>query len=183
LTTSEVRNLEELELERESLSRVRDLFLVGIYSGQRFSDYSVFEKADVIGNMIIKKAEKTEHESYIPLHPKLLVILEKYEWNLPRITEQRFNDHIKDICELAGMVGEFKETIYRGNNKETLYHKKFEMVSSHTARRTFITLAAEKGMPDHIIMKITGIRDPKTLLKYKKTSQRAVEDSMNKMWE
>ena len=49
----------------------RDMFLIGVYSGQRFSDYSVFEKADVRKGMIIKRAEKTETNSYIPLHPKL----------------------------------------------------------------------------------------------------------------
>lgn len=182
LTEDEVKAIEELELPRESLERARDLFLIGIYSGQRFSDYSVFEKADVVGDLLIKRAEKTENESFIPLHPRLKNLLEKYDWKLPRISGQNFNPHIQEICKLAGINEEFKETIYRGNKKEVLYKPKYEMVGSHTARRTFITLAAEKGMPDHIIMKITGIRDPKTLQKYKKTSQRSVIEQMEKMW-
>ncbi|AVR47212.1 hypothetical protein C7S20_19235 [Christiangramia fulva] len=181
LTKEEVAALEEIELPRESLERVRDLFLIGVYSGQRYSDYSVFEKADVIGNMIIKRAEKTENESFIPLHPKLKRLLDKYDWNLPRLSDMKFRKHIKTICSMAGIDEEIKETIYRGNKKEVLYHKKHEMVSTHTARRTFITLAAEEGMPDHIIMKITGIRDPKTLQKYKKTSQRSVTEAMNRL--
>jgi integrase len=158
------------------------LFLIGVYSGQRFSDYSVFEKADVQGDMIIKKAEKTETESFIPLHRKLKELLDKYDWELPRISSQKFNEHIQKVCELADFKEDIKEIIYRGTKKEVVYNPKYKMVSSHTARRTFITLSSEKGMPDHIIMKITGIRDPKTLLKYKKTSQKSVIESMEKYW-
>ncbi|NOU60719.1 phage integrase SAM-like domain-containing protein [Marinifilum caeruleilacunae] len=182
LTSEEVAILENISLPRKSLERVRDLFLIGVYSGQRFSDYSVFEKSDVQGEMIIKKAEKTETESFIPLHLKLKELLDKYDWELPRISSQKFNEHIQKVCELAEFNEDIKEIIYRGTKKEVVYNPKYKMVSSHTARRTFITLSSEKGMPDHIIMKITGIRDPKTLIKYKKTSQKSVIDSMQKYW-
>lgn len=182
LTKEEVAIIETIELPRQSLERVRDLFLIGVYSGQRYSDYSVFERADVIGELIIKRAEKTENESFIPLHPKLKKLLDKYEWKLPVLSEMKFNKHIKTICSMANIDEEIKETVYRGDQKKVNYHKKYDMVSSHTARRTFITLSAESGMPDHIIMKITGIRDPKTLQKYKKTSQRSIIDAMNKYW-
>lgn len=182
LTREEVERLETIQLENKSLERVRDLFLIGVYSGQRFSDYSVFERADVQGDMIIKRAEKTENDSFIPLHKKLKVLLDKYEWELPKITGQKFNPRIQKVCEIAKINEEFKETIYRGNKKEVVYNPKFKMVASHTARRTFITLSAEQQMPDHIIMKITGIRDIKTLHKYKKTSQHSVMEAMNKYW-
>lgn len=76
-----------------------------------------------------------------------------------------------------------KKINYIGNKKEVIYFEKCDMVSSHTARRTFITLSSEKGIPDHIIMKITGIRDPKTLIKYKKTNQQIVSDFVKQAWE
>jgi len=182
LTGKEVELLEQIKLPRASLERVRDLFLIGVYSGQRFSDYSVFEKSDLKGDMIIKKAEKTEQESFIPLHSKLERLLDKYDWKLPKISSQKFNIHIQDICKIAEIDEKVKETIYRGSEKKVVYKPKFEMVTSHTARRTFITLSAERGMPDHIIMKITGIRNPKTLTKYKKTSQKSVVESMDRYW-
>jgi len=182
LTDEEIKRIENVKLPRLSLERSRDLFLIGVYSGQRFSDYSVFEREDVKGDMIIKRAEKTENESFIPLHGKLKALLDKYDWNLPKISGQKFNPHIQEVCKLAGIDESIKETIYKGNEKTVVYRKKYEMVSSHTARRTFITLSAEKGLPDHIIMKITGIRDPKTLLKYKKTSQRSIVEMFNKSW-
>lgn len=181
LTNKEVKTLEDMKLTG-ILEKTRDLFLIGIYSGQRFSDYSVFEKEDLVGEMIIKKAKKTESESFIPLHNKLKTLLDKYNWKLPIMPNLRFYFLIKKVCKQAGFTEQIKEIIYRGAENEVLYKPKYEMISSHTARRTFITLSSEKGMPDHIIMKITGIRDPKTLIKYKKTSQKSVVESMNKYW-
>ena len=141
-----------------------------MYSGQRYSDYSVFEKADVRDGMIVKRAEKTETHSYIPLHPKLERLLDKYNWELKTVSSQKFNKAIQEICRLAGFDEEVKKTRYFGQKKKIERFHRWEIVTSHTARRTFITLSSEKGMPDHIIMSITGIRDPKTLKKYKKVN-------------
>lgn len=182
LTSKEIKAIEELDSLRPSLERVRDLFLIGVYSGQRFSDYSVFEKSDLQGGMIIKRSEKTERDSFIPLHDKLKALLEKYDWKLPHISGQKFNPHIREVCRKARILDEIKKINYIGNKKEILYYQKCDMVSSHTARRTFITLSSERGIPDHIIMKITGIRDPKTLVKYKKTNQQTVTDFVNQAW-
>ncbi len=182
ITSEEIEKLEKVSLSRPSLIRVRDLFLIGIYSGQRYSDYSVFEKADVKNGLIIKKAEKTEEESFIPLHDDLKNILDKYEWNLPVISEQKFNDYIQEVCREADIMDVFKKINYRGNKKDITYHQKCDEVRSHTARATFITLSSEGGMPDHIIQKITGIKDTKTLAIYKKTSQNSVKEWGNKVW-
>ena len=183
LTSVEIKSIEELNSLRPSLEKVRDLFLIGVYSGQRFSDYSVFEKSDLQGDIIIKRSEKTERDSFIPLHTKLKLLLDKYDWKLPQISGQKFNPHIKEICRIAKITEDVKKINYTGNKKEINYIQKCDMVSSHTARRTFITLSSERGMPDHIIMKITGIRDPNTLLKYKKTNQQIMSDFVKLAWE
>ena len=176
LTTQDIDTLAGLELEPR-LERHRDLFLIGCYSGQRFSDYSVFEKADIQGDLIIKRAEKTETHSFIPLHPKLKALLDKYNWELGKISSQKFNKNIQKICKLAGFTEEIKNTSYIGSKKVVEIKQRWQMVASHTARRTFITIAAEKMMPDHIIMSITGIRDPKTLKKYKKVNKDSIMES------
>jgi len=176
LTTQDIDTLAGLELEPR-LERHRDLFLIGCYSGQRFSDYSVFEKADIQGDLIIKRAEKTETHSFIPLHPKLKALLDKYNWELGKISSQKFNQNIQKICKLAGFTEEIKNTSYIGSKKVVEIKQRWQMVASHTARRTFITIAAEKMMPDHIIMSITGIRDPKTLKKYKKVNKDSIMES------
>lgn len=186
LTIGEILSLENVKLDKPALIKVRDLFLIGIYSGQRFSDYSVFEKEDLVstpqGDMIIKKSEKQEHHSFIPIHKKLKVLLDKYNWQMPKIASQNFNPHIQKICRKIGMTESVKTINYIGTKKNIEYKQKCDMVTSHTARRTFITISAEKGMPDHIIMKITGIKDSKTLEKYKKTNQKTVLFFGDKIW-
>jgi len=181
LTQEEIKILETIKLDHR-LDLYRDMFLIGVYSGQRFSDYSVFEKADVSNGMIIKRAEKTETNSYIPLHPKLERLLDKYDWQLRTISSQKFNKAIQQICKKAGFDDEVKKTKYRGSKKMIERFQRWEIVTSHTARRTFITLSSTKGMPDHIIMSITGIRDPKTLQKYKKINLETVMSQAQKVF-
>ena len=181
LTQEEINILETINLDHR-LDIYRDMFLIGVYSGQRFSDYSVFEKSDVSKGMIIKRAKKTETNSYIPLHPKLERLLEKYNWEVKKISSQKFNKAIQQICKKAGFDDEVKKTKYQGSKKMIERFQRWEIVTSHTARRTFITLSSEKGMPDHIIMSITGIRDPKTLKKYKKLNLDSVMDQATKVF-
>ena len=181
LTQEEINILETINLDHR-LDIYRDMFLIGVYSGQRFSDYSVFEKSDVSKGMIIKRAKKTETNSYIPLHPKLERLLEKYNWEVKKISSQKFNKAIQQICKKAGFDDEVKKTKYQGSKKMIERFHRWEIVTSHTARRTFITLSSEKGMPDHIIMSITGIRDPKTLNKYKKLNLDSVMDQATKVF-
>ena len=181
LTQEGIKILETIKLDHR-LDLYRDMFLIGVNSGQRFSDYSVFEKADVSNGMIIKRAEKTETNSYIPLHPKLERLLDKYDWQLRTISSQKFNKAIQQICKKAGFDDEVKKTKYLGSKKMIERFQRWEIVTSHTARRTFITLSSTKGMPDHIIMSITGIRDPKTLQKYKKINLETVMSQAQKVF-
>jgi len=174
-------NKKEIELLENAVltgakDRARDLFLIGIYSGQRWSDYSVFDKADVRDGLIIKRAKKTETFSYIPLTNKLESILNKYNWRLPKISSQKFNVHIQKICKDLEINHSIKNTSFQGKRKDVIIKEKWEMIGSHTARRTFITLAAENNVPDHIIMAITGIRNPNTLKKYKKVNKNSIID-------
>ena len=178
LTKDKIKILENLQLN-SVLDKYRDLFLIGIYSGQRFSDYSVFKKSDVVNNRIVKRAEKTQYKSYIPISNKLNDLLEKWDFRLPKVNNQKFNDNIKEVCKLAGFNEEVTTTKYKGNERIIQIKPFYSLVSSHTARRTFITIAANNNVPDHIIMAITGIRDPKTLKTYKKFQENELEKYVN----
>ena len=175
LTQEEVSLLEEASLEGAK-DRSRDLFLIGIYSGQRFSDYSKIEKANLRDGMLIIRAKKTRHISKVPLSEKLENILKKYNWKLPVISSQKFNPHIQKICKRLGMTQEVIKISYQGNKVKKETKQKWQMVGSHTARRTFITIASEKNIPDHIIMTIAGIKDSNTLNKYKKVNEESILD-------
>ena len=181
LNSKEVEILESADLNGAD-EKARDLFLIGVYSGQRFSDYSVFERADIQGDFIIKRSEKTESHSIIPLHDKLKNLLDKYEWTLPKISSQKFNIRIQAVCKNLGFNNEIKKTTYRGSQKTVELLPMWKMVASHTARRTYITLMAEKGMADHFIMAVTGIKDVKTLIKYKKLNKNNLFTISESLW-
>jgi site-specific recombinase XerD len=182
LTELELKLLEDAKLS-VSNERARDLFLIGAYTGQRFSDYSMFEKADVREGAIVKKAKKTKITSFIPLHNKLKKLLDKYEWKLPKISSQKFNLKIQKICKELKINDSIKKVSYMGKNKKEEVFPKWKLIGSHTARRTFITLMSERGMPDHQLMQIAGIKDAKTLLKYKKFNLKTLIQTSNKLWD
>ena len=173
LTRDEITLIEKVDLN-ETKDKCRDLFLIGVYSGQRWSDYSCFDKSDLRNGVIHKRAQKTGSISFIPLHDNLKAILDKYEWKLPKISSQKFNVHIQNICKDLKINNKIKFTHSKGNQKKEEILEKWEKIGSHTARRTYITLAAENNVPDHEIMAITGIRDPKTLQKYKKINIKTI---------
>lgn len=181
LTEEELKLLEEVEL-RGSKLRARDLFLIGAYTGQRFSDYSMFEKADVREGAIVKKAKKTKITSFIPLHKKLNALLNKYNWILPKISSQKFNVKIQEVCKELKINDSIKKVSYMGNIKKEEIFPKWKLIGSHTARRTFITLMSERGMADHQLMQIAGIKDAKTLQKYKKFNLNTLINTSNKLW-
>ena len=182
LTEDELKLLELADLYG-SEERARDLFLIGAYTGQRFSDYSMFEKADVRQGAIVKKAKKTKITAFIPLHKKLKVLLDKYNWKLPKISSQKFNVRIQDICRKLEINDPIKKVSFMGNNKSEVIFPKWKIIGSHTARRTYITLMSERGMPDHQLMQIAGIKDVKTLKKYKKFNLNTLIETSNKLWD
>ena len=115
--------------------------------------------------------------SFIPLTDKLKSILDKYEWVLPKISSQKFNKRIQKICKKLEINEEIKFTYNKGNTRKEEIKQKWEKISSHTARRTYITRAAEDGVADHLIMAVCGIKDPKTLNKYKKINKETLFES------
>jgi len=155
------------------LEKARDIFCIGCFTGQRFSDYSVFNKSDYKNGNIEIRAKKTRNKSIIPVdaNPKLKYLLEKYDWQIPKISQQKFRDYIKDgLEETECMDYKIKKISYRGSQKiETIMYK-YKMVGSHTARRTFITLALEDGWTYKEIMTVAGIKEVATVIKYDKVN-------------
>ena len=181
LSEKDLKVLENLELN-EVKSYYRDLFLIGVYSGQRFSDYKRFDKKFIEGNNIVIRAKKTGQFSYIPLNNKLKRLLDKYDWLFSTISSQKFNDHIHEICRIAG----FTETVVRerfyGNKKISEDIPRYKLISSHTARRTFITISEHRGVSHSLIMKVTGIRSLKTLENYIKIDKDRLSEAIFKAW-
>ena len=122
---------------------------------------------DFIDGMINKfKTQKTGAEVTIPAHPKLVEILNRYDGSSPRINHITFNKRIKEICRLAKIDDLVKRSVTKGGVRQTTQYEKWELVSSHTARRSGATNMYLSGIPAQSIMMITGHTTEKMLMKY-----------------
>ncbi|GAB4027292.1 site-specific integrase [Spirosoma koreense] len=174
LTDDELTHLYNLDLSSNPrLDRVRDLFLIGCYTGLRFSDFSELRPENIThnGRILTRKTMKTSERVSIPLNPKILSILAKYEGIPPRtISNQKLNDYLKELCRRADITDAVEVSRTKGGRKETRYLEKCDMVTSHSARRSFATNAFLAKVPTVSIMKITGHRSEAVFLRYIKIS-------------
>jgi len=171
LTQKEVATLYSLDLsDNKTLDVARDIFLIGCYTAQRFSDYSRINSKyikEVKGGKIIDMIQKkTGEQVLIPIRPELETILKKYDYNPPRTHEQKVNERIKLVCEKA-KINELIETEeIKGGLKVTQSVSKHLLIKTHTARRTGATLMFLARIPTISIMKITGHKTEREFLKY-----------------
>lgn len=171
LTTKELEKLYACELASERLCRVRDLFLVGAFTGLRFSDFTSITADNIRFNTLRIEQHKTGKPVSIPLHPIVLAIWKKYDGELPKnISNQKFNDYLKEVCQLAGLDGGEQKSITKGGMRIKTRCKKYELISSHTARRSFATNLYLSGFPALSIMQITGHRTETAFMKYIKVT-------------
>ncbi len=174
LTESELDILYKLDLSSNNkLEKVRDMFLIGAWTGCRFGDFTTITPDKIKDNSILIEQEKTGNKVKIPLHPVVVEILNKYNGKLPKaISNQKFNDYIKDVAKPADG---FKEIVRisqtKGGKRITKALPKYELISSHTARRSFATNLYKSGFPTIGIMKLTGHRTERAFLKYIKVNE------------
>jgi integrase len=172
LTESELMQMYNKSDMPKYLENVKDLFLIGCYTGLRFSDLSKLKKENITSDGTISiKAEKTEKTVVVPIHPIVRQIFEKYNYQLPKIpANQNFNDYIKIVAERAKInelvtIERSKGIFVVGQTTE-----KYKLVTSHTARRSFATNAFLADMPSISIMKITGHKTEAAFMRYIKMS-------------
>lgn len=173
LTEDELQRIKMTILPNRHLDNVRDLFLLACYTGVRSQDYNKLNKDSLIngGTMLKVRTEKTDEEVIIPLHPIAKGILDKYNGTPRLVSNQKFNEYIKDVCRIVGLTELVSLTRTCGGKKITTRKEKCEFVSSHTARRSFATNAYKAGVPSLAIMAITGHRTEKVFLKYIKVGK------------
>jgi integrase len=149
---------------------VRDLFIIGCWTGLRFSDLDQISTDKIKENRITLKQRKTGKKVVIPVNYTVNEILEKYNNKLPEpISNQKFNEYLKEAAKLANLNEVFlKTTSKNGLNIEKRYLK-HELITSHTARRSFCTNLYEMGVPTLSIMALSGHQTEQAFLKYIKT--------------
>ena len=149
-----------------TLDRVRDLFLIGCYTGLRFSDFNTLDPQSIEGNFIKIKQIKTGSRVTIPIMSKLRPVLNKYPDSLPTISNQKFNDYIKFVAELAGLSETRKITDTKGNTENETAHLLYNLVTSHCCRRSYATNMFKAGVSPMLIMSATGHKTETSFLKY-----------------
>jgi len=147
---------------------VRDLFIIGCLTGLRFSDYSTLSKARFSDGFMFLTQQKTQNKVTIPIHPTVKEILNKYPKGLPKCPpNQVFNRYLKDLGKkLPQLDTDFEKVLTRGGVADAKTYKKYELLQSHTARRSFATNEYLNGTPTITIMAITGHRTEKSFLAY-----------------
>lgn len=186
-TTDEIAlNYEQVEFiynydfsDNKRLERVRDLFVFGCTTGMRFGNYSTISRSDVDGNFIRVIDLKSKSKNLaIPLNSISKSILEKYDYDLPSITNQKMNEYIKEVFKKLEFTDEIKKTMKYGDELVDQKAEFWTRISSHTARRSFITIMKNKRVPDKVIMSYTGHTSLEVFNAYYRPSE---DDKINYM--
>lgn len=135
LTQEQIDIIWNKSIDNDRLSMVRDLFIFQCYCGLSYIDMANLTKDDIIDDVIIKRRKKTDVKSIVPLLPISKAILEKYDYKLPIISNQKYNQYLKLLGELCGIP---------------------QSLHSHLCRHTFATLLIEKQVDLLTVSKALG---------------------------
>lgn len=136
---------------------IKDIFIVGCMTGQRYSDYSRLSKDNIVGDTIHVLQKKTKNKAVIPLTGYVKDIFDKYNGQLPAPRcIQYFNKAIKEICRIIGLTDMVVYEEERAGEIVMVRRPRYEMISSHTARRTFATNMIRNNISTSKIRKCTG---------------------------
>lgn len=186
-------NHEEIDLifnldlsQNERLDNARDLFIIGLWTGLRISDLSRIQHIFIKQNrIIVAETQKTGSTVEIPIHPQVKQVLAKRNNNTPKIiSSQKFNEYIKEICEKAKINNDIPGSLKdpKTNRKVKGVYPKWQLISSHTARRSFATNHYGQ-IEDQTIMAITGHKSYTQFMKYIKTTREEHAKKLEKLWD
>lgn len=201
LTNDEFETLYKMDLsENKKLDHVRDVFCFSCVTGLRYSDLAQLNRVHIQRDEIKLNIQKTSEQLTIPLNPYSKAILAKYKNQhrpLPVISNAKMNEylngkdvkddkgktkHHKGLCEIAGINEAVEIVRFRGTKRETNTYPKYELITVHTGRKTFVTLSLEKGMSAEEVMSITGHKDYKSFSRYFVITDIRKKAVMSKAW-
>ena len=149
--------------------KIKDIFLFECYTGLRYSDIQKLRPENVKDNKIELVTVKTKQNLFIPLHTKaqnILVANGGQDYSFPQISNQNMNKQLKKFAQLAKLDEEIIYHEYKGNQRIEKKKKKFQLISTHTGRHTFITISLLLGIDPETVKKITGHTTFKSFEKY-----------------
>ena len=176
LNMDEIKKIKKLKYKKKPhLDKARDLFVIAAVTGLRVSDYKSLSTSNIKTFRNIKyleiKTQKTGKIVHIPLHPFVIEILEKRNGEFPAMMpEQKINEALKLIGKKAKLKDEIIIERTEGGNLKKTPFKKYELLTNHTARRSFCTNAYKAEMAVIDIMAISGHTSEKVFYNYIKAS-------------
>ncbi|TDK49525.1 site-specific integrase [Algoriphagus formosus] len=189
LTEEEINAIYQKDLsESPHLERVRDLFVVGCWTGLRFSDFTSIKPENIEGNFLKIKTFKTGEKVIIPIHPLVRQIMAKYKGKYPNslppaISNQKMNSYLKDIVKTVDLLKvEVEAEGVKGGMRFSEKKMKYDLITTHTARRSFATNVYKSGFPAISLMKITGHRTERSFLLYIKVTPEENAEKLLQHW-
>lgn len=156
-----------------ALAKTRDLFCFCAFTSLRYSDMANVKRTDIRGDILYTTTQKTNDRLPIDLNSFAKAILDKYKdcdfpggLALPVISNQKMNDYIKDVCELCEFTEPITKIFIQGGERVEETSMKWQLVSTHSGRKTFICFALASGIPPQVVMKWTGHSDYKAMKPY-----------------
>lgn len=187
LTWDELMHMYELEISKKHLEHARDVFCFCCFTGLRYSDVYNLKHSNIKDDTIEFTTVKTEDALIIDLNDYSRQILNKYKDKpyqndkcLPVISNQKFNEYLKELGQLAGLNDTENIVYYRGAERIEETYKKYELLSTHVGRKTFISNALFFNIPSEVIMSWTGHKDHKVMENYYKIIGVQKRREMNK---
>ncbi|WP_339695869.1 tyrosine-type recombinase/integrase [uncultured Marixanthomonas sp.] len=184
LNEKEIQKLLDIDLSN-NLKRqtIRDLFVIGCYTGLRFGDFKQINQKNISNDRLKIKTQKTGKYVVIPFHPIVKDIINKYDGKLPR---SYCNNIINTELKALGRLAKFNENVIQvrmhGTERKETKYKKWQLISTHCARRSFATNLFKQGFPAISIMKITGHKSEKTFMRYIKVTEDEVATMLEEHW-
>lgn len=173
------------------LRHAKDMFCFCCFTGLRYSDMQALRPSQIQGGQIRIVTIKTGDSLTIPLNNPAKAILSMYKeqseitgYSFPRMANQVMNRYLKDVCELCGINSPLTQTSMQGGRRVEDTRPKFEHISTHAGRRTFICYALYHGVQAETIMKITGHKNYEAMRPYiaiTDTAKRKAVDVFNNL--
>jgi hypothetical protein len=177
----QIQVMHDTVLDKENEIKIRDKYVINCFLGFRYSDLNrlephVFKKRQVKGIDYLVyegRSKKTGEFIEFPIHPIAAALLEKYNYQIPKYSAKEFNEVIKIVAKKAGLEELIRIRETRAGKTTTMDIPMFELICSHTGRRSFCTNFYVEGVAIAIIMSISGHLTEKEFMRYiKKRSVR-----------
>ena len=180
LTIDELIHLHNFKFKQQHISDTRDRFLIGCFTGLRFSDFNHLKDAHFTDNQFITKdMQKVNARVVIPLHWIVKEILKRRDGILPEpISNQKMNDYLKIMGEEAGINNKVVQVITKGGIKKHNVYKKHKLITTHTARRSMATNMFIKGVDLLTISKLLGHSNITQTMSYIQVSEQVIADKL-----